>query len=533
MSKIDEIITYHNRTKHLPYAYAAGPDYLDWESQPNPFRDYDGTEKIDLPFLDDEDPLNYASLFQQNTEIPHPLNKEGIGLLFEYALGLAVWKESSGTRWALRCNPSSGNLHATEGYLVTGDIPDVKGGIYHYNSFFHHLEKRCPLEKITLPQKTILVGLSSIHWREAWKYGERAYRYCQLDIGHAVASFAYSCRLLGWQIEVLTEPGDKDIASLLGIDRKGDYAEAEEESPDLLLAISCNKQKEEILFEELLAGIKECLWQGKANVLSPEHAYEWPVIEFAEKATEKPHTKENVWKNNAFPQFLPTSCEKSAAHIIKTRRSAQAFDGKTTLKLRDFTRMLDMTLPRRELPPWSAFPWKTKANLFVFIHRVDGLEPGLYAFIRNPEALEGLKKAVKKDFLWEQQKNLPDNFPLYLLKKGDFQGTARSISCNQHIASDSAFSLGILAEFKDVLEQGSWNYRRLFWEAGAIGQVLYLEAETVGFRGTGIGCYLDDLFHDLLGLEGNAFQDMYHFTVGTPLVDSRLSDIPPYDHLKR
>jgi hypothetical protein len=38
-----------------------------------------------------------------------------------------------------------------------------------------------------------------------------------------------------------------------------------------------------------------------------------------------------------------------------------------------------------------------------------------------------------------------------------------------------------------------------------IGQVLYLEAEAHGLRGTGIGCFFDDAVHDLLGFENNAF----------------------------
>ena len=30
-----------------------------------------------------------------------------------------------------------------------------------------------------IPDGVMLVALTSIHWREAWKYGERAFRYCQ------------------------------------------------------------------------------------------------------------------------------------------------------------------------------------------------------------------------------------------------------------------------------------------------------------------------------------------------------------------
>ena len=86
----------------------------------------------------------------------------------------------------------------------------------------------------------------------------------------------------------------------------------------------------------------------------------------------------------------------------------------------------------------------------------------------------------------------------------------------------------MLAEFEEPLSNAPWRYRQLFWEAGMIGQVLYLEAEAAGIRGTGIGCYFDDVCHELLGLEGNTFQSLYHFTVGTPLVDERIASYPPY-----
>jgi hypothetical protein len=92
----------------------------------------------------------------------------------------------------------------------------------------------------------------------------------------------------------------------------------------------------------------------------------------------------------------------------------------------------------------------------------------------------------------------------------------------------------MIAEFGEVLRtQGPWWYRRLFWESGVLGQVLYLEAEAAGMRGTGIGCYFDDTMHDLLGLKGDHFQSLYHFTVGKPVDDPRLTTLPPYAHLQR
>ena len=116
---------------------------------------------------------------------------------------------------------------------------------------------------------------------------------------------------------------------------------------------------------------------------------------------------------------------------------------------------------------------------------------------------------------------------------GDAKTVAQQICCHQEIAADSAFSLGMLAEFQNGLQIGAWGYKQLLWEAGILGQVLYLEAEAIGVRGTGIGCYFDDVFHSLLGLIGTRYQSMYHFSIGTPPQDKHLQTFPPYAHLKR
>ena len=87
----------------------------------------------------------------------------------------------------------------------------------------------------------------------------------------------------------------------------------------------------------------------------------------------------------------------------------------------------------------------------------------------------------------------------------------------------------MLAEFTEpIRRQGAWFYRHLFWESGVIGQVLYLQAEAAGARSTGIGCFFDDPVHDILGLRGNQFQSLYHFTVGIPVEDDRLQSWPAY-----
>jgi len=67
------------------------------------------------------------------------------------------------------------------------------------------------------------------------------------------------------------------------------------------------------------------------------------------------------------------------------------------------------------------------------------------------------------------------------------------------------------------------------WEAGLVGQVLYLEAEEAGIRSTGIGCYFDDPVHDVFGISSRDWQSFYHFTVGGPVEDVRLTTLPAYE----
>jgi hypothetical protein len=225
----------------------------------------------------------------------------------------------------------------------------------------------------------------------------------------------------------------------------------------------------------------------------------------------------------------------SAARIIHQRRSLLACDGTTSIAAERFYRMLERVMPRVELDaaqrpaPWDAIPWAPAIHFGLFVHRVAGLERGLYAMARDPRKLPELKERMHAHFAWQAPPGCPESLPLYLLEIGDARQLASQVSCHQDIAGDGAFSLGMLAEYQASLAaHGPSFYRRLFWEAGAIGQVLYLEAEAAGVRATGIGCFFDDAVHQVFGFDGLAFQSLYHFTVGGHVDDPRLTTLPAY-----
>jgi hypothetical protein len=164
----------------------------------------------------------------------------------------------------------------------------------------------------------------------------------------------------------------------------------------------------------------------------------------------------------------------------------------------------------------------------IFVHRVDGLDAGLYMLVREIADLPELRASMRAEWLWE--KRGPAHLPLYLLLPLDLRAAARTISCHQDIAADSCFALGMLASFAGI-EGEPWRYGRLYRECGMLGQVLYLEAEAAGVRSTGIGCFFDDEMHALLGLGNARWQSLYHFTTGGPVDDPRLQTLPPYGHL--
>ena len=219
----------------------------------------------------------------------------------------------------------------------------------------------------------------------------------------------------------------------------------------------------------------------------------------------------------------------SAGQIIHQRRSLLACDGRTSLPASRFYRMLERVMPLPGCMPWDAIRWAPTIHCGLFVHRVEGIDSGLYALARDAGKVQQLKAAMHPHFAWQSPPGCPAALPLFLLERGDARALAAQVSCGQEIAGDGAFSLGMLAEYQAALvAHGPWFYRRLFWEAGLIGQVLYLEAEAAGVRSTGIGCFFDEPVHQVFGLRDLEFQSLYHFTVGGAVDDPRLTTLAPY-----
>lgn len=537
MDALNAVSRYHRISKHRFHSTAPGPGRLDWANQPDPFRYYHGAEPIALERVPPADEPPYEPVFLEGALEAAPLERSTLSQLLFDSLALSAWKRLGSATWALRVNPSSGNLHPTEGYIVCGEVEGVCEGpmVAHYVPREHALECRTELpvelwEVLSrgFPAGTLFFGLTSIHWREAWKYGERAYRYCQLDTGHAIAAISVAAAALGWRTRLLDGWGSEQIARLLGLD--GPKGEVEPEEPECLLALmpmdgggSAGAPGE---FDSLMQNI---IWQGRPNRLSEQQVH-WPEMAQVAQACRKPPTG-GIWpaRRSLIPELPVGNAPFGLRPLVHRRRSAVDMDGRSAITRDAFYQMLRKCLPGPGQVPFAALPWRPQIHLALFVHRVQGLDPGLYMLLRESEELTSLQAALKPEFLWERPAGCPQEIPLYRLMTGDARELAQQLSCFQDIAANGCFAAAMLARFEPALrEHGAWFYPRLYWEAGLIGQQLYLEACASGVAATGIGCYFDDPVHDVLGIADSEHQVLYHFTVGAAVEDPRLTTLPAY-----
>ncbi|MDH3468925.1 MAG: SagB/ThcOx family dehydrogenase [Gammaproteobacteria bacterium] len=545
---LDLVYKYHDQTKHHLHQYARSLGYMDWASQPNPFRNYEKTLMLPLDHPPVTEIPTYDSLFSRPPRQSAQINRESISHLFYESLAISAWKQAGDSRWSLRVNPSSGDLHPTEAYFIAGPIDDLNDApaVFHYSPYKHALEHRvtlrneewCEISR-NMMADLLLVALTSIYWRESWKYGERAYRYCHHDVGHAIAAVTFAAATLGWQTKLIHSISDDELATLLGLhDQEG----VEAEHPDCLLALFPADKKDSMaesieLPPAVIARLKNCQFAGSPNTLSNSH-HEWSIIDTVAATcradrgysldTQHNQTIEKKPKNTLTKDRLI-----SARRIIRGRRSAVSMDGSTSITKETFYTMMGHVTPTSKNNITEVLFWPAQISLAIFVHRVEGLPTGLYLLVRDPDHEPSLRKTLRPEFHWLKPADCPDSIRLYLLAEVDARNTARVVCCHQNIAADGAFALGMLAAFDASLEQyGTPFYPRLFWETGLIGQILYLEAEAAGIRSTGIGCFFDDAMHDVLGIHDHSWQSLYHFTVGGPVEDPRIQTLPSYWYLK-
>ena len=95
MNDLNLILKYHDRTKHRPNRYAASLGYMDWATQPDPFRSYKGAKKVELPLALENSTPPYHLIFDDTAVPQAPLLIESLSQLFQFSLGIAAYKSAN------------------------------------------------------------------------------------------------------------------------------------------------------------------------------------------------------------------------------------------------------------------------------------------------------------------------------------------------------------------------------------------------------------------------------------------------------
>src|SRR5665647_2242183 len=469
-AELETILEYHQASKHNFRAYAPGPRHLDMPIKPDPFLNYYGTQLLVLDKWSEEQieaeifPA-YEQAFSPEELKPSELNKENISRLFFDSFAISAWKKAGSTKWPLRVNPSSGNLHPTEVYLLSGHVQGLlkSPSVCHYAPLPHALELRVEFSPETwellssgFPEGTFFVGLTSIYWRVSWKYGLRAFRYANHDIGHAIAALTFAAAGIGWKTSLLADMSSEELAELLGMSgREG----PEKEEPACLLAVypageTCTAGK---VPSTAVSAFKNISWEGVPNTLSLRQV-EWVGIEKAASTSRKGETDYLGEKQELKPgiqavSHLTVKDYKALSdlempplrRVIRGRRSAIEMDNSAYMEKETFYEILQKTLPENN-PIFNTLTFSSFTHLLLFVNRVKDFLPGLYIFLRKPAEKERFKAAIRPDFLWDKPENCPLGLDFYLLMEETFYDFAAQLSCGQRKAADACFTVCMLSE---------------------------------------------------------------------------------------
>ncbi len=467
---------YRSLTEHSPDSVRAGTHRLDWHSRPTLYRTYQGAETIPLPtpLL-----LSRPALDVIAAAAPAPagqaptLDLERLSAILFLSGGISGARPSGGGD--IRATAAAGALYPNEIYAVTGSLPDLPAGVYHYDPKRQRLSRlrtgdwRAWLADAAADSRVrrapVTLVLTGILWRSAWKYGERAYRHLYWDGGMKLAHALAAAEAAGLPAIVLTGFVDRQVDELLGVNGRTEGsmalvplgAPAEEAgpppaSPPPPLAVAPSPLSPHPV------DYPEALRYHAASALGDIAA-----VRRHRAARVLPRSVFTVTESlRALPLPAPARSDPSLDAVVRRRRSTRHF-ARRPISAAELAAVLER--PTRGAAADFLDQQPTLLENYVIVHAVEGVETGAYYYHRNTNQLE-------------------------LLKAGNFRSEAGFLSLGQALASDASAVVYYLANLNDVFRAfGERGYRVAELESGLVAGRAYLAAYAVGRGATGLTFY--------------------------------------------
>ena len=492
---------YHNSTKHTYWSVRGGHG-LDWPNQPLPFKIYKDVESIRLPR--DGGPIT-AGLLEALGASPTSLDGESIpdlGLLARllyFSAGITKRMPYTGGEIFFRAAACTGALYHIDLYLVCGDLSGLEAGIYHFGPHDFGLvqlrkgDYRRALveasgEEASVAEAPVTVVLADTHWRNAWKYGARAYRHAFWDSGTLLANMLAVASGAGVPARVVTSFVDSDVHRLLGL---------EEEKESVIGLVPLGRVPGQEIGETPLIDPLDL----PTEPISPKMV-EYPAIYDFHRSSSLETAEEVKGIRGGIPAGqsreamgalvpLPRGGEglrdRTLEDTIVRRGSTRAF-AHESITLEQLSAALDYS--NRGIDADLLAPYGSSLNrLFLIVNAVEGIAPGVYLYHRESHSLE-------------------------MLKEGEFRREAGYLGLEQKIPADASVNVYMLTDLEQGLDVfGNRAYRMAELEAGIIGGRLYLVAYGTGFGASGLTFYDDEVI-EFFGPRAEGLSVMFLVALG-------------------
>jgi SagB-type dehydrogenase family enzyme len=475
---------YHDGTKHSYWSIREHPHLLDWANRPQPFKIYPKVEPLPLPR--DVPQTGVTALSAISEPAPSSWADSVPGLpdlarLLYFSAGITKQRAYPGGEIYFRAAACTGALYEIELYVVTGDLPGLDAGVYHFSpvdvslrllrkgDFRRNLAQATAMEPAVAHAPATII-CTGTYWRNSWKYQSRTYRHFGWDNGTLLANMLAVAAASGLPAEIVLGFVDTEVNRLLDLDTRREVC---------LCLVPIGRRS-----ESSLPAPKEAPALGLETIPLSQHEIEYPAMLEMHDASSLASAEEVAqWRGK--PPVV--QCAPLAAETVRLRRLPEEEQPKDTIEQvilrRGSTRTFDKaaSIPLAQLS--TIFHYATRGlpadflkppgeqlnDLYLIVHSVQGLKPGAYFFRRDQNALE-------------------------LLKEGEFRAKARHLGLEQELPADACVDIFFLADLKRILGQyGNRGYRAVQLEAGAIGGRIYLAAYAQHLGATGLTFFDDDV----------------------------------------
>jgi len=451
---------------------------LDWENQPNVFKEYPGLKPLSLP---EPGPFPEKKL----SELLRQAKVESEGLEFHIkTLSTLLFLSYSLTGKArqgegyfyFRSVASAGALYPAELYIVSNGLAGLDDGLYHFSIAHHglHLLRKGPFQGVTGPGPGLTFFLAAIFFRSCWKYRDRGYRYCLLDTGHLLENLVLAAGSMGVPLSCFSDFSDEQVNQFLGLHQerevcltiaeipKGQELLATlipvgEKLPQRLLDASRVAPRERVYSAPVEAHQAGMTLPQKSKKLLPPMIHRlgptpahWEPVGPSDPRLEKVNFKDAVFSRRSRRNFVQKPMAEAAANglIDSLVRSVSEIE-------RQFV------------------------GTGVLVNRVEDRKPGYY--------------------LLDVEKG-----SLGMVKEGPFVETMAHICLDQAWLANAVLHFLFMADLGALEERfGPRGYRSAMLEAGRMGEILYLSAASMGIGCCGIGAFYDEEAQRLLELAGD------------------------------